>query len=142
MRPGPGSSRLDLWPDLGPWVLSICPSGARLLQGPLAACVHGVPGLVPVFWHLPPLPHTHLPVPVWQCRRQARQGRHHALGFHFWPRPCEWRLRGPGTAAVGRGCKGLRGHQAQKAGKLKLSGGRDWMGAGGRWGRTQLTLIS
>ncbi|EAW81696.1 chromosome 14 open reading frame 68, isoform CRA_a [Homo sapiens] len=37
-----------------------------LLPGPLAARVHGVPGIFRVFWHLPPLPGAHLPAPVRQ----------------------------------------------------------------------------
>ncbi|XP_008249674.3 solute carrier family 25 member 47 isoform X4 [Oryctolagus cuniculus] len=35
-------------------------AGVGLLPGPLAARVHGVPGLIRVFWHLPPLPGPHL----------------------------------------------------------------------------------
>lgn len=59
------------------WVLSLRglhPSGVGLLQGPLTACVHSVPGVVCIFWDLPPLPGSYLPLPVRQQGRQAHQG--------------------------------------------------------------------
>lgn len=62
-----------LSPDSGLWVPSTCPPGMGLLQGPLAARVHRVPCVLRVFRDLPPLPLTHLPLPVRQCRCQARQ---------------------------------------------------------------------
>lgn len=90
------------------------PPGAGLLQGPLAARVHRVPGLVRVFRHLPPLPRAHLPLPVRQRRRQGRQDRHHTLGVRF--RPCPRELGG------------VRGSRDPRAGQ-RLDGG--WGTGGG-----------
>lgn len=74
---GPGLSGLSTRAFSLGWVLSLLglhPSGVGLLQGPLTACVHSVPGVICIFWYLPPLPGSHLPLPVWQHGRQAHQG--------------------------------------------------------------------
>lgn len=50
------------------------PSAVGILQRPLTACVYRVPGVICILRYLPPLPGSHLPLPVRQHGRQAHQG--------------------------------------------------------------------
>lgn len=66
---GGGQSQMSQPQGILSWVLSLLGPylpGVGLLPGPLTARVHCVPGVVCFFWHLPPLPGSHLPLPVRQ----------------------------------------------------------------------------
>lgn len=74
---GPGLGGLSTRAFSLGWIQSLLglnPSGVGFLQGPLTARVHRVPGVLCIFWYLPPLPGSHLPLPVRQSGRQAHQG--------------------------------------------------------------------